>query len=341
MRVVRKSAFVLGVAAGGAVALRAALSRHQRKYSLQGKNVLITGGSRGLGLVLAREFYKQGARVALCARNAAELERAQLDLRLWREDVVTVACDVTVKTEVDDMVLAVREKLGPIDVLVNNAGVIAVGPMETMTIEDYQESLDTHFWAALYTTLAVLPQMRERGHGRIVNISSIGGIVSVPHLLPYCTGKFALTGFSEGLRAELLKENIYVTTVCPGLMRTGSAVNAEFKGKHRAEYAFFSVSGSLPVISIDADRAGRQIVAACRRGAAEIVVSLPFKIAARVHGLFPGTTANILGMVNRVLPEPGGIGTRRAPGRASQSVISESFLTRLNRWAAQRNNEVA
>jgi NAD(P)-dependent dehydrogenase (short-subunit alcohol dehydrogenase family) len=323
------------------VALRAALSRRRRNYSLEGKNVLITGGSRGLGLVLAREFFKQGARVALCARNAAELERARLDLRLWREDVVTFPCDVTVKTEVDEMVLAVREKLGSIDVLVNNAGVIAVGPMETMTIEDYQESLDTHFWAALYTTLAVLPQMRERGHGRIVNISSIGGIVSVPHLLPYCAGKFALTGFSEGLRAELLKENIYVTTVCPGLMRTGSALNAEFKGKHRAEYAFFSVSGSLPVLSIDADRAGRQIVGACRRGAAEIVVSLPFKIAARVHGLFPGTTADILGIVNRALPEAGGIGTRHAPGRASQSVISESFLTWLNRWAAQRNNEVA
>jgi NAD(P)-dependent dehydrogenase (short-subunit alcohol dehydrogenase family) len=329
------------VAAGGALALRAALQPRRRNYSFQGKNVLITGGSRGLGLVLAREFYKQGARVAICARNAAELERARLDLQLWREDVVTVPCDVTVKTEVDEMVLAVREQLGPIDVLVNNAGVIAVGPMETMTIEDYQESMDTHFWAALYTTLAVLPQMRERGHGRIVNISSIGGMVSVPHLLPYCAGKFALTGFSEGLRAELLKNNIYVTTVCPGLMRTGSARNAEFKGKHRAEYAFFSVSGSLPILSIDADRAGRQIVAACRRGAAEIVVSLPFKIAARVHGLLPGTTANLLGLVNRVLPEPGGIGTRRAPGRESKSAISESFLTRLNQWAAQRNNEVA
>jgi len=341
MRAVRNTAFVLGVAAGGALALRAAFQPRGRNYSFEGKNVLITGGSRGLGLILAREFFKQGARIAICARNAAELERARLDLRLWRDDVLTLPCDVTVKTEVDEMVVAVREQLGPIDILVNNAGVIAVGPMETMSIEDYQESMDTHFWAALYTTLAVLPQMRERGHGRIVNISSIGGMVSVPHLLPYCAGEFALTGFSEGLRAELLKDNICVTTVCPGLMRTGSARNAEFKGKHRAEYATFSVAGSLPILSIDADRAGRQIVAACRRGAAGIVVSLPFKIAARVHGLFPGTTANLLGLVNRVLPEAGGIGTRRAPGRESKSAISESFLTRLNRWAAQRNNEVA
>ena len=341
MKVIRNSAFVMGVAAGAILAARGAVRRRRDNYSFAGKNVLITGGSRGLGLILAREFTRQGARVAICARNAAELERARLDLKLWREDVVTVACDVTSKTEVDEMVLGVREKLGSIDVLVNNAGVIAVGPMETMTIEDYQESIDTHFWAALYTTLAVLPHMRERGHGRIVNISSIGGIISVPHLLPYCAGKFALTGLSEGLRAELLKDNIYVTTVSPGLMRTGSARNAEFKGQHRAEYAFFSLAGSLPIITINADRAGRQIVSACRRGQAKIIVSLPFKIAARVHGLFPGTTANVLGLVNRILPEPGGIGTRRAPGRESRSPISESWLTKLNQWAAQRNNEVA
>lgn len=341
MGIIRNSAFTIGVATGALLAARAAARRGAGRYSFEGKNVLITGGSRGLGLILAREFTKQGARVAICARNAAELERARLDLRLWREDVVTVACDVTSKLEVDDMARTVREQLGSIDVLVNNAGVIAVGPMDTMTIEDYQESIDTHFWAALYTTLAVLPGMRERGEGRIVNISSIGGIVSLPHLLPYCAGKFALTGFSQGLRAELLKDKIYVTTVCPGLMRTGSPRNAEFKGKHRAEYTWFSLGGSLPIVSMDADRAGRQIVAACRRGTAQIVLSLPFKIAARVHGLAPGMTADLLGLVNRVLPEPGGIGNRRAPGRESSSPLSPSWLTTLNEQAARRNNQVA
>jgi NAD(P)-dependent dehydrogenase (short-subunit alcohol dehydrogenase family) len=341
MGIIRNSAFTIGVATGALLAARAAARRGAGRYSFEGKNVLITGGSRGLGLILAREFTKQGARVAICARNAAELERARLDLRLWREDVVTVACDVTSKLEVDDMARTVREQLGSIDVLVNNAGVIAVGPMDTMTIEDYQESIDTHFWAALYTTLAVLPGMRERGAGRIVNISSIGGIVSLPHLLPYCAGKFALTGFSQGLRAELLKDKIYVTTVCPGLMRTGSPRNAEFKGKHRAEYTWFSLGGSLPIVSMDADRAGRQIVAACRRGTAQIVLSLPFKIAARVHGLAPGMTADLLGLVNWVLPEPGGIGNRRAPGRESSSPLSPSWLTTLNEQAARRNNQVA
>jgi NAD(P)-dependent dehydrogenase (short-subunit alcohol dehydrogenase family) len=340
MKIVRNSAVALGAAAGAVLAARALVSR-RHNYDLRGKNVLITGGSRGLGLVLAREFARQGARIAICARNAAALERARIDLSRFAHDVVAVPCDVTSKVEVDEMVRTVREQLGSIDVLVNNAGVIAVGPMETMTIEDYQESIDTHFWGPLYTTLAVLPQMRERRGGRIVNISSIGGIVSVPHLLPYSAGKFALTGFSQGLRAELLKDNIYVTTVCPGLMRTGSARNAEFKGKHRAEYSWFSLGGSLPIISMDSDRAARQIVAACRRGTAEVVLSVPFKIAARVHGAMPGTTANVLGIVNRVLPGPGGIGTTRARGYESSTPVSESFLTAMNKRAAERNNEVA
>ncbi|HZU41330.1 MAG TPA: SDR family oxidoreductase [Terriglobales bacterium] len=340
MKIVRNSAFALGAAAGAVLATRALLSG-RGNYDLRGKNILITGGSRGLGLVLAREFAKQGARIAICARNAAALERARLDLARLAHEVHAIPCDITSKIEVDEMVRTVREKLGSIDVLVNNAGVIAVGPMETMTIEDYQESIDTHFWGPLYTTLAVLPQMRERRSGRIVNISSIGGIVSVPHLLPYSAGKFALTGFSQGLRAELLKDNIYVTTVCPGLMRTGSARNAEFKGKHRAEYSWFSLGGSLPIISMDSDRAVRQIVAACRRGTAEVVLSVPFKIAARIHGLMPGTTANVLGLVNRVLPGPGGIGTTRARGYESSTPVSESFLTAMNKRAAERNNEVA
>ena len=340
MKIVRNSAFALGAVAGAVLASRA-LASTRGGYDLRGKNVLITGGSRGLGLVLAREFAKRGARIAICARNAAALERARLDLAAIAPEVIAVPCDITSKIEVDEMVRNVREKLGSIDVLVNNAGVIAVGPMETMTIEDYQESIDTHFWGPLYATFAVLPQMRQRRSGRIVNISSIGGIVSVPHLLPYSAGKFALTGFSQGLRAELLKDNIYVTTVCPGLMRTGSARNAQFKGKHRQEYSWFSLGGSLPIISMDSDRAARQIVRACVRGTAEIVLSVPFKIAARVHGVMPGTTANVIGLVNRVLPGPGGIGNVRARGYESSTPVSESFLTAMNKRAAERNNEVA
>src|SRR5262249_52903527 len=150
---------------------------------------------------------------------------------------------------VKHMVDAVWNHFGPIDVLINNAGVIEVGPLETMTLQDFEEAMRTHFWGPVYTTMAVLSEMRYRGGGRIVNISSIGGKVSVPHLVPYCASKFALCGLSEGLRAELAKDNILVTTVIPGLMRTGSPPNATFKGRHREEYAWFSISDALPVVS--------------------------------------------------------------------------------------------
>jgi short-subunit dehydrogenase len=239
------------------------------------------------------------------------------------------------------MVNVVRDHYGRVDVLVNNAGVIQVGPMEVMTIEDYEEAMKTHFWGPLYTMLAVLPEMRKRRDGRIVNISSIGGKISVPHLVPYSASKFALVGLSEGLRAELQKDGIAVTTVCPGLMRTGSPRNAYFKGQHRAEYAWFSISDALPVSSMQAERAARAIIAACKRGDAEITLSVQAQIAVRFHGLFPGLTADLLGLVNRLLPSAGGIGRLRARGRDSQSAISPSWLTALNEAAAQRNNETA
>jgi NAD(P)-dependent dehydrogenase (short-subunit alcohol dehydrogenase family) len=326
--------------AGALVAMRAAF-RKWNEYDLRGKVVLITGGSRGLGLVLAREFAREGARVAICARDVEELERARHDLDERGARVLAVPCDVTERAQVVELVDIVREHFGRIDVLVNNAGVIQVGPVEVMTIEDYEQAMLTHFWGPLYTTLSVLPEMRGRRAGRIINITSIGGKISVPHLVPYSASKFALVGLSEGLRAELKKDGVSVTTVCPGLMRTGSPRNAIFKGQHRAEYAWFSISDALPVSAMKAERAARQIIAACKRGDAEVVLSIQAELAVRFHGLFPGLTADLLGLVNYLLPKAGGIGRRSAKGKDSQSSWSPSLLTVLNERAAEQNNEVA
>jgi NAD(P)-dependent dehydrogenase (short-subunit alcohol dehydrogenase family) len=317
-----------------------AVVRWWREYDLRDKTVLITGGSRGLGLVMARQLLHQGARVAICARDATELERARSALDQRDGQVLTAPCDVTDQGQVHAMVQAVQRHFGRIDVLINNAGTIQVGPVELMTLEDYAEAMRVHFWGPLYTTLAVLPAMRQRREGRIVNISSIGGKVSMPHLVPYNASKFALVGLSEGLRAELAKDGIVVTTVCPGLMRTGSPRQAFFKGQHRAEYAWFSISDALPLISQSAERAARQIIAACTRGDAEVVLSLPAKVATTVHSLFPGATADVLGLANTfLLPASGGIGTAHLPGRHSSSALSPSWLTALSDKAAQRNNE--
>ena len=334
----RNDLIKIGALAGGAVLLKSAIA-YLREYDLKDKTVLITGGSRGLGLVMAREFARHGARLALCARDVEELEHARLDLERFGAEVMVVRCDVRNKQDVNDMVAAVNARFGNVDVLVNNAGVIQVGPLEVMTQEDFEQAMQAHFWAPLNTIMAVLPSMRQRKAGRIVNITSIGGKVAVPHLVPYSASKFALVGLSKGLRAELMKHGISVTTICPGLMRTGSPRNAEFKGQHRFEYAWFSISDALPLLTVSAENAARQIVRACKRGQAELVISIPAKIAVLFESLFPEAMYQILGLVNQVLPAPGGIGTQTAKGKESTSAWSPSWLTTLNEEAAVRNNE--
>ena len=164
--------------------------------------------------------------------------------------------------------------------------------------------------------------------------------MSVPHLLPYSASKFALVGLSKGLRSELRKDGILVTTVCPGLMRTGSPRNAEFKGKHREEYAWFSISDSLPFISINAERAAYQIIEATKEGRAALTISLPAKIAVLSDTLFPEFTAGLLSLVNDfVLPESSAT-TSSAKGKDSTSFWSPSWLTTLTDEAALKNNEI-
>lgn len=310
-------------------------------YSLLGKTVLITGGSRGLGLALAREVVAQGARVAICGRDAESLERARASLEQLGAEIVAVPSDVTDRASVETLLQEVHRRLGPVDVLINNAGVIEVGPAETMSLADYEEAMATNFWGMLYPTLGVLPEMRERGAGRIVNITSIGGKLGIPHLLPYSASKFAALGFSQGLRAEVAMEGIRVVTVVPGLMRTGSPRNAIFRGKHRAEYAWFSISDALPGLSISAENAARRIVAACRRGDAEVLFPVTARIAAVANAVAPGLTTDLLSFVDRLLPDAEGGSRGRRRGAESQSKLSPSWLTRLGDRAARKYNQIA
>jgi NAD(P)-dependent dehydrogenase (short-subunit alcohol dehydrogenase family) len=324
---------------GAGVALLAA-ARMRRPFDFRAKTVVITGGSRGLGLELARLFAAEGARLAICARDKAELDRAALELRPQATGFLGTVCDVSVKADVQDFIHSVEERWGPVDVLINNAGIIQVGPIEAMTVKDFEEAMRTNYWGPLYAILAALPGMRARGEGRIVNIASFGGKVSFPHLLPYSASKFALVGLSEGMHSELRKDGIYVTTVCPGVMRTGGAVNAFFKGKHREEYRWFALLSGFPGFSINARRAARQIVEACRRGDSGVMPGLPAKVGARLQGLMPETGASVLQWVARWLPEFGGIGMDQRRGHESRTPLSHSPLTALSDRAAQRNNEL-
>lgn len=331
-----KRTMMVGAAVAGGWLLWKAL---QPRFDYRGRSVLITGGSRGLGLVLARELAKRGAQVAICARDPDELNAAVRDLLDINPSAIGVVCDVTKSDQIRAYVAAARKEHGPCDVLINNAGIIGVGLIESQTLKDFDASLQTHLWAPLHMTLEVLPDMKRHGAGRIINISSIGGKISIPHLIPYSVGKFALVGLSKGLRSELARYGIVVTTVCPGLMRTGSHLQAEFKGRHEEEYRWFATGNSIPLLSINAEQAARRILDACARGDAEAVLSLSAKAAVLFDALMPETSAAILKLVNRrVLPNPGGIGSQAKKGRDSRGLTNEN-VTMVTDRAADDNNE--
>lgn len=337
----KKNNWLIGAIVGvGALAALSAIGKKRRQYDFENKVVLITGGSRGLGLVLAREFAALGARIAICARDGEELALARQDLEARGAEVFDAICDVRNQDEVIQLIEDVKTRFGQIDVLVNNAGVIQVGPLEVQTQKDFEDAMRIHFWAPFYTMQAVLPEMRRRNAGRIINISSIGGKIAVPHLAPYCASKFALVGLSSAMNVELAKENICVTTVCPGLMRTGSHINATFKGQNEKEFALFSISNALPVSSISAENAARQIINASARGDAEAIISIQAQLAAKMNNLFPEFTSEILSLVNRFLPAKGGIGKGYATGLESTSFVSPSFVTSLIDKASYQNNEL-
>ena len=331
---------VVGIAAAAVMMAFRQRRRKNRATSFSGKVALITGGSRGLGLELARRLANEEAKVAICARDLDELERAKADLEARGADVLILPIDVTDPGHAEEIARSVEELLGPIDILINNAGVIQVGPMDQMRHEDYEEAMRLHFWAPLYLTEAVVSGMRERRAGRIVNIASIGGKIGVPHLLPYCSSKFALVGFTEGLRAELAEDGIYVTCACPGLMRTGSHVHAKFKGQQEKEYTWFSIGNATPLLSISSGEAAEIILNACRHGDAEVIFPLSARIGTLANGLVPGLTQDVMAIVNRLLPGPEGGHLEAKAGAEVRPENLPSFLTGLSDEAIVPNNEL-
>jgi NAD(P)-dependent dehydrogenase (short-subunit alcohol dehydrogenase family) len=333
---------IAGLAAGAAAAfVGSRMARGRHAIAFGGRVVVITGGSRGLGLVLARKLAAQGARLVLLARDERELDRAKRLLEEeHRAEVLAIPCDVRRRADVSGAAARILEQWGSVDILINNAGVIQVGPLEHMRHEDFEDAMATHFWGPLHMMLELIPSMRRRGFGRIVNISSIGGRIAVPHLAPYSASKFALTGLSDAFRAELAPFGIRVTTVSPGLMRTGSPINAEMKGQHQAEYAWFAISDSLPGVSISAERAADQILTACAYGDPELTITVQARAAAMLNELAPNCVAWMMALATRLLPGPAGPeGDRSKPGRESESRWAPSAATTLTDRAAVLNNE--
>jgi short-subunit dehydrogenase len=330
-----------GIPAAAAVAAIgvAAARRIQTRTPLDGRTAIVTGASRGLGLAIARELAASGSRVVICARDSAHLESAANGLRDHGADVLALPCDVSDPAQAQMLVDRAAAHFGDVDILVNNAGVIQVGPLAALTLDDFREAMDSMFWGTVNTTLAALPAMRKRRRGHIVNITSIGGKISVPRLLPYNSAKFAAVGFSEGLHAEAARDGIRVTTVVPGLMRTGSDVQARFAGDAAKEYGWFSTAAAMPVLTIDGRTAARRIVRAVRSGRNEIVLTVPAKIAVRVHGVAPALTQTALTVANRLLPGPSASGRSERGLDVARRTPLARRLSRMNRRAGRALNQ--
>jgi NAD(P)-dependent dehydrogenase (short-subunit alcohol dehydrogenase family) len=294
----------LGAAAGGALVGWWA-ARRLTEQDLRGRVAVVTGGSRGLGYRLADLLAQAGCPVAICARSAHEIKEAGLKLAGHGVPVMAREVDVSDPVAMSAFIDEVEQHFGTIDILINNAGIIQAGPAEEMTLHDFRQAMDVDFWGVVYGTRAVLPGMTARGTGTIVNITSIGGEVSVPHLLPYSCAKAAARAYSEGLAAEVDGSGVRVVTVVPWLMRTGSTPYVYYKGNLEEEMRWFRV-GQLPVLSVDADRAARRIVKGVRRGERRVTIGLAAKLAREVHAVAPGMTTRLFGVMNRFMPKPTG-----------------------------------
>lgn len=275
----------------------------RKKISRRTETVLITGGARGLGLAIATEYAKRGAELVLCSRTKADLASAKLQLqKLTKKKIHTIVCDVSRRDEVDRMIEEIRREFGRLDAVVNDAGVIAASPLENITMEDFETALGSNLWGMIHVSFAALPLLACAPKGRILNITSVGGVVPVPHLLPYTTSKFAAFGFSMGLGSSLRKHGVSVTTGVPFLMRTGSYLHADFKGDRKNEYRWFAKLSTLPLLTVSAGKAARSLVAACESRSTFVTVGWPVRIAQIAFTLFPASVSRMMGLVERILP---------------------------------------
>jgi NAD(P)-dependent dehydrogenase (short-subunit alcohol dehydrogenase family) len=288
-------------AAGALVGWWAA--RRARMQDLRGQVAVVTGGTRGLGLRIATLLAEAGCPVAICARDEHDVKEAGLRLAGYGATVMARRVDVSDPVAVGEFLDEVEGHFGRIDILVNNAGIMQAGPLEDMTLADFREAMAIDYWGVVYGTLAALPGMRKRRAGTIVNITSVGGEISVPHLLPYSCAKAAARAFSEGVTAELAGSGVRCVTVVPWLMRTGSVPYVYYKGRQDDEMAMFS-TGQWRGVSVNADRAARRIVRAIARGEVHVSIGVLTSLAREAHALAPGLMARLFGQMRKLMPKP-------------------------------------
>lgn len=328
MKTRNKLALGLLAGAGALWGTRYAL-RQLRWMELRDRVVVVTGADSGLGLLLCRQLATHGSILVMAARSGDELERAANEVRqAGAREVLAVPTDVTDETQARNLIDTAVKRFGRIDVLINNAGLMLVGPEPTLTTEDFRSLMDTNFWGAVYTSRAALTHMRAARSGRIANVSSIGGRAIVPHMLPYVASKFALTGFTKALRVEAAQDNVLVTGIYPTTIRTGGHRHAWIKGDRESEYGWFALSDTIPGLSISAERAASAAIRGIQGGDPEVLVGLPTRLAIVLEGLFPDWASEVTSLIERAMPEAKNIGDPAVQGRDIHGRIPD-FANRL------------
>lgn len=289
-------------AAAGAMYGLARVANHLSRPDISGSVAVITGGSRGLGLAIARELAADDVRIVIAARGEEDLEQARRELVQAGAEVLAVPADLRSESDVQRLIGEAADRFGGIDILIHNAGTIQVGPMDHMNDDDFKTAMDVHFWAAHHLFTAARPYLEQSKNPRIVNVASIGGEMAVPHMAPYVASKSALVGYSDTIRSELAGTGIRVTTVSPGLLRTGSHANALFKGKRQKEYAWFAGMQGLPFFSTSAERAARKIVRACRAGQPHVTITIAARLAIAADAIAPNMSSYMRDAATRLLP---------------------------------------
>ncbi len=248
------------------------------------KVVLITGASSGIGKQTAIEFAKLGSSIILVARRKNKLEQVENELKQFNVNTLVCTCDVSKKDQVEKMSKIVLKKFNSIDILVNNAGFAIYGSVYDLSINDIESQMETNYFGMIYCTKNFLPSMLEKKSGHIVNVASVAASFGLPGIASYCASKFAMLGFSEGLKHELSGTGVGITVVSPIMVKTTFF-----------DHPSFEKMPKYSPTSLNSKTVAKAIVKASNSSRLEIITPSIVRIAVWLKHTFPYFINPILG----------------------------------------------
>lgn len=255
-----------------------------------GRHILVTGASSGIGRATALALARRGARLSIAARRAAELAKTAEACRAAGAVCEALVADVSRREDCLRLAADVAARLGPVDVLVNNAGFAIFDPLATANPEDLERMMATNYFGAIWCIQAIVPSMLARGSGAVVNVGSIAGLMGYARMGGYCASKFAVSGMTEALRAEVADRGVQVSLVAPATTDTEFFVTAE-KGK--------MPGASRMILAISPERVAEAVVRAIETGRRRTILPFSAALFLRFKEILPGPAHFLMSRVSR------------------------------------------